>query len=68
MSANALAKALGQNDMTTRLYLGDMEKGTIEIVIDGKTQTVKVKKHRINKRMVLYKLPRASPKKPVQTK
>ena len=47
MSANAIGKALGQNDMTTREYANDL--------VDEKKLTVK----EIHARMVLYRLPRA---------
>jgi len=51
MSANAIGKSLAQNDMTTRLYLSDL------------VEQKKVKIQKINPRMVLYKIPRASPTK-----
>ena len=47
MSANAIGKALGQNDMTTREYANDL--------VDEKKLTIK----EIHARMVLYRLPRA---------
>jgi hypothetical protein len=47
MSANAIAQALGQNDMTTRLYLTDL--------VEQKRVSTKI----INARLVLYRLPRA---------
>jgi len=47
MSANAIGKALAQNDMTTREYLNDL--------VEEKKVLVK----EIHSRMVLYRLPRA---------
>jgi len=47
MSANAIGQALGQNDMTTRLYLHDL--------VEQKRVSIK----EINARLVLYRLPRA---------